>query len=157
VEERVEARKRDEPVLRNFCQRFFYACPDIVTDAQLESMNLRRHDKSRTPHATPSVIPAAEVVTTANRTHKVTALNPLTNDKRKPAQVAGVAFAYRVRKADAPVPEAADMPSAFQAAPSRTFQYEERQIGMTASYACAYENEGGHRGEWSNVVSLIIT
>jgi hypothetical protein len=156
VEERIEARKRDEPVLRNFCQRFFYACPDLVTDAQLEAMGLRRHDKNRTPHATPSVIPAAEAVPAASRTHTVTALNPHTNDKRKPDQAAGVAFAYRVRKADAPVSDAADMPSAFQAATVRTFQYEERQIGMAADYACAYENEGGHRGEWSNVVSLII-
>jgi hypothetical protein len=120
-------------------------------------MSLRPHDKDRTPHATPSVIPVAEAAPAASRTHTVAALNPLTNDKRKPAQAAGVAFAYRVRKADAPVPEAAGMPSAFQAAPSLTFQYEERQIGMTAGYARTYENEGGHRVKWSNVASLIIT
>jgi hypothetical protein len=156
VEERIEARKRNEPVLRHFCQRFFYACPDLVSAAQLEAMNLRLHDKNRTPHAAPSAIPVAEAAPTTNRTHTVTALNPLTKDKRKPDQAAGVAFAFRVRKADAPVSDAADMPSAFQAAPSRTFRYEERQLGMAADYACAYENEGGRRGEWSNVVSLII-
>ncbi|MDR2194653.1 MAG: hypothetical protein LBP19_09390 [Treponema sp.] len=47
VKERVEARKRNEPVLRNFCQRFFYDCPDVVTDAQLESMDLRKRAKTR--------------------------------------------------------------------------------------------------------------
>jgi hypothetical protein len=40
---------------------------------------------------------------------------------------------------------------------SRTFQYEEHQIGMVADYACAYENEGGHRGKWSNVASVGIS
>jgi hypothetical protein len=157
VEKRIEARKRIEPVLRNFCQRFFYACPDIVSDAQLEAMDLRPHDKSRTPHATPSAIPVAQAAPAASRTHTVTALNPETNDKKKPSQVAGVAFAYRVRKADAPVSEAADMPSAFQAATVRTFVYEQHQIGMAADYACAYENAGGNRGEWSNVVTVIIS
>jgi hypothetical protein len=156
VEERIDARKRSEPVLRNFCQRFFYACPDLVSDAQLEAMDLRIHDKNRTRHATPSVIPAAEAAPVASRTHRVIALNPQTKDKKKPDQVAGVAFAHRVRKADAPVSDAADMPSVFQAAASRSFQYEEHQIGMAADYACAYENQGGRRGEWSNVVSLII-
>jgi hypothetical protein len=157
VEERVEARGRDEPVLRNFCQRFFYACPDIVTDAQLEAMNLRPHDKTRTPHAIPSIIPVAEAVPTASRTHTVTALNPETSDKKKPDMVAGVAFACRVRSPDKPASDAGDMPSKFQAGTVREFQYEQHQIGMVADYACAYENEGGKRGEWSNVVSVIIS
>jgi hypothetical protein len=156
VEERVEARKRNEPALRNFCQRFFYACPDLVTDAQLEAMNLRRYDKNRTPHGIPSAIPVVEAAPTARRTHRVTALNPQTNDKKKPDMVAGVAFASRVRSPDKPVSDSADMPSVFQAGAAREFQYEQRQIGMVADYACAYENEGGKRGEWSNVVSLII-
>jgi hypothetical protein len=156
VEERVEARKRDEPVLRNFCQRFFYACPDIVTDAQLEAMDLRLHDKHRTPHTTPTAIPVVEAEPAASRTHRVTALNPATKDKKKPDMAAGVAFAHRVRGPDQPVSDAADMPSVFQTAVSRDFQYEQHHIGMTVDYACAYENEGGKRGEWSNVVSLII-
>jgi hypothetical protein len=137
-------------VLRNFCQRFFYDCPDIVTDAQLEGMNLRLHDKNRTPHPTPQAIPLVDAAPVGSRTHTVTALNPLTKDKRKPDQVAGAAFAHRVRRADEPVSDADDMPSAYQSSVSRTFQYEEHQIGMVADYACAYENEGGHRVGFGN-------
>ncbi|MHC6203259.1 hypothetical protein ACYULU_08700 [Breznakiellaceae bacterium SP9] len=157
VEERVEARKRDESWLRNFCQRFFYTCPNLVSDAQLEAMNLRRHDKIRTHHAAPSIIPVADAVPTASRTHTVTALNPQTNNKKKPDMTAGVAFACRVRSPDKPASDAADMPSVFQAATVRDFQYGQHQIGLVADYACGYENEGGKRGEWSNVVSVIIS
>lgn len=156
VKARIEARKRTEPALRNFCQRFFYTCPDIVSDAQLEAMDLRPYNKSRAPHAIPSTIPVAEAAPVASRTHTVTALNPETKDKRKPAQVAGVAFAHRVRSPDAPISDAADMPSVVQSAAVRDFQYEQHQIGMAADYACAYKNASGKRGPWSDVVSLII-
>jgi hypothetical protein len=40
VEEREAALKRTSPVVRAFCQRFFYGAPDIVTDAQLVGMSI---------------------------------------------------------------------------------------------------------------------
>ncbi|MDR2782974.1 MAG: hypothetical protein LBB48_03890 [Treponema sp.] len=67
-----------------------------------------------------------------------------------------MAFASRVRSPDWLVSDAGDMPSRFQSGTVREFQYSQQQIGMVVDYACAYENEGGYRGEWSNVVSLII-
>jgi hypothetical protein len=58
-----------------------------VSDARLEVMNPRPYDKNRMPHATPAAIPRAEA---ASRAHTGTALKPQTNDKKKPAQAAGV-------------------------------------------------------------------
>ena len=70
-------------------------------------------------------------VTSGKGRHAVTALNPRTGSKQKPPFVKGVAFAHRVRGAEV--------------------------YGKVADYACAYENEGGKRGPWSDVVSLLIS
>jgi hypothetical protein len=70
--------------------------------------------------------------------------------------VKGVAFAARLRGAGDPVNRAGDMPSFFQQGAFRDFQWTEADYGKIADYACAYENEGGNRGPWSDVVSVIV-
>jgi hypothetical protein len=49
------------------------------------------------------------------------------------------------------------MPSEFQTGAVKDFQWGEEDYGKVVDYACAYENEGGKRGPWSDVASLIIT
>ncbi|MDR2419261.1 MAG: hypothetical protein LBD79_09450, partial [Treponema sp.] len=71
VEERVEARRRTEPVFRNFCQRFFYNAPDFVTDAQLESVNLRPRVKTRKTHGKPQWRVVIEIEPSKTRTHTI--------------------------------------------------------------------------------------
>jgi hypothetical protein len=48
------------------------------------------------------------------------------------------------------------MPSVFQTGTVRNFQWAEEDYGKVADYATAYENDGGKRGPWSDVVSVII-
>jgi hypothetical protein len=48
------------------------------------------------------------------------------------------------------------MPSEFQVGAERSFQWTEEGYGRVADYATAYENGGGRRGPWSDVVSVII-
>jgi hypothetical protein len=67
-----------------------------------------------------------------------------------------VAFACRVRPSEGQKSLPDDMPSVFQAATTRDFQYGEAQYGMVADYAVAYEAPDGSRGPWSDVTSVII-
>jgi hypothetical protein len=71
--------------------------------------------------------------------------------------VTGVSFAHRVRGSDETVAAAELMPSEYQAASTRVYQYMEADYGKGADYAAAYENGTGKRGPWSNVVSLLIS
>jgi hypothetical protein len=49
------------------------------------------------------------------------------------------------------------MPSVYQTATVKNFQWDAEVYGKAVDYACAYENEGGKRGPWSDVASLIVT
>jgi hypothetical protein len=49
------------------------------------------------------------------------------------------------------------MPSDFQTAAVKLYQYPEADYGKVADYATAYENSTGKRGPWSNVTSLLIS
>ncbi|MDR2482028.1 MAG: hypothetical protein LBD08_00170 [Treponema sp.] len=142
--------------LRTYVQGYIARNP-LVTDEDREQMNLPLYDTTPTPHPVPEVRPETEVLPMGKGAHKVTAVNPQTQNKKRPPLVSAVAYARRVRRADEPVSRAEDMPSDSQTGTSRTFQYTEADYGKVADYATAYENSTGHRGHWSNVTSLLIS
>ena len=107
-------------------------------------------------HPAPDIRLETEGEPVGKGAHQVTTVNPQTQNRDKPHLVSGVAYARRVRGADEPVSRAEDMPSEYQTAASRTYQYTEQDYGKVADYATAYENSTGHRGPWSNVTSLLI-
>ena len=121
------------------------------------AMNIPNRDVIPTPHPVPPVKPVAEGKPSGRGRHTVTAINPLTDSKKKPGLVSGVAFASRKRLPADPVSAAADMPSVYQISPSRDFQWEEADYNQVVDYAVAYENEHGGRGAWSDVITLVIT
>jgi hypothetical protein len=125
-------------------------------DDRLAALGLPPRDKTKTEHPVPAVKPETTAEPSGKGKHTVTAINPVLGNKKKPPLVKGVAFAARVRAADEPKSTAESMPSAFQARTSRNFQWNEGDTGKMADYATAYENESGHRGPWSDVVSVLI-
>jgi hypothetical protein len=143
-----------EAFMRDVKRRHFFSPP--LTDADWTALGLRGPDTTPTPHPTPALKPVCDAEPSGKGRHRVTVINPETGDRKKPALVKGVAFAHRVRDADSPKSRADDMPSEFQAGTERPFQWDEADYGRVADYAAAYENEGGKRGPWSDVVSVII-
>ena len=142
--------------LRTYIQGYIARNP-AVTDEDKEQMELPLRDTTPTPHPAPDLRPDTEAEPAGKGAHSVTAVNPHTLNREKPPLAAGVAFARRVRGADEPVSAAEDMPSEYQAASTRLFQYAEADYGKVADYAAAYENSTGKRGPWSNVTSLLIS
>jgi hypothetical protein len=45
----------------------------------------------------------------------------------------------------------------FQTGTVKEFQWGEEYYGRVVDYACVYEGEGGKRGPWSDVASLIVS
>lgn len=142
--------------LRTYIQGFLMRNP-AVTDEDKEKMSLPLRDTKQTTHPIPTVKPAVEAIPVGKGKHRVTALNPTSGSKQKPDYVSGVAFAYRLRSADEPAALAKDMPSEYQTSVVKDIQWDESDYGKICDYACAYEAEGGKRGPWSDVVSLIVT
>jgi len=141
-------------LMRDMKRRYFLAPPLVESD--FISLSLAAHDKKPTPHPVPSVKPDTDAAPSGKGQHTVTAINPETEDKKKPDLVTGVAFASRVRNAGDPAARAEDMPSVYQARTVRVFQYPEEDCGKVADYATAYEAGAGKRGPWSDVVSVFI-
>jgi hypothetical protein len=150
-----EAKKVLIAALRTYIQGFIARNPG-VTDQDKERMSLPLRDTTPSPHPAPDLKPETEAVPWGKGKHRVTAVNPQTESKRKPSLVKGVAFAHRVREPGEPRARAEDMPSEFQSGTVRDFQWPEEAYGKVCDYATVYENEGGKRGAWSDVVSLII-
>ncbi|MDR3312080.1 MAG: hypothetical protein LBS64_02985 [Spirochaetaceae bacterium] len=151
-----EAKDAAKKVIRPFVNRFLREDWEVVTDMDRDAMGVPTRDKIPTAHPEPAVKPEIDAAPSGQGKHTVTAINPQTQNKRKPALVKGVAFAHKVRLPAEPKARADDMPSVFQAPAVKNFQWGEADYGKVADYAAAYENEGGKRGPWSDVASVII-
>jgi hypothetical protein len=127
-----------------------------MTEADKMVLGIRPKDATSTAHPVPAVKPDLDAEPSGKGKHTVTAINPQTQSKKKPLLVKGVAFACKVRLPAEPKADPKDMPSLFQAAAVKNFQWPEADYGKVADYAAAYENEGGKRGPWSGVASVII-
>jgi hypothetical protein len=157
TEAKNEAKAEAKAKIRPFVNLFLREEQPAVTDMDRTAMSIPNRDKTPTPHPAPDIKPETEAVPSGKGKHTVIAMNPHTKNKKKPSLVTGVAFAHRTRNADEPKIAAQDMPSDFQVKTTRDFQWTEDLYGKVVDYATAYENEGGKRGPWSDVVSLIIT
>jgi hypothetical protein len=146
-----EAKDAAKKVIRPFVNRFLREDWDVVTDMDRDAMGVPTRDKIPTTHPEPAVKPEIDAAPSGQGKHTITAINPRTQNKKKPARVKGVAFAHKLRSVDEPKARAEDMPSAFQASTVRNFQWPEEDYGKVADYAVAYENGGGERGPWSDV------
>jgi hypothetical protein len=151
-----EAKKAAKLVIRSFVNRFLREDWAMVTDMDRDAIGVPTRDKIPTPHPEPAVKPELDAAPSGQGKHTVTAINPQSQNKKKPARVKGVAFAHKLRSADEPKARAEDMPSVFHVSAVKDFQWPEEDYGKVVDYAVAYENEGGKRGPWSNVASVII-
>ena len=156
TEAKNKAKTEAKAKIRPFVNLFLRKDQPAVTDMDRTAMSIPNRDQTPTHHPVPDVKPETEVVPSGKGKHTVIAMNPHSKSKKKPPLVMGVAFAHRVRDPDEPKIAPQDMPSDFQVKTTRDFQWSEELYGKIADYATAYENEGGKRGPWSDVKSVII-
>lgn len=157
TEGKNEAKSAAKAIIRPFANLYLREDQPAVSDMDRIAIGIPNKDKKPSPHPVPDIKPETEATPVGKGKHRITALNPQGMNKKKPPKVKGVSFARRVRNADAPPSAADDMPSVFQVSAVKEFQYGESDYGKVCDYACVYENEGGKRGPWSDVVSVIIT
>ena len=156
TEAKNEAKAAAREKIRPFVNIYLREDQSAVTDMDRTAMSIPNRDRIPSAHPVPDIKPDTEAVPSGKGKHTVRALNPQSGDHKRPDLVKGVAFAHRVRGAEEPKNAADDMPSEFQAKTVKEFQWPEADYGKVCDYATAYENEGGKRGPWSDVVSVII-
>jgi len=156
TEAKNKAREAGKKLIRPFVNRFLREDWPEVTNMDRAEIGIPNKDKISTPHPVPGIKPETGAIPTGKGKHTVTAINPEGQSKKRPALVKGVAFAHKLREAGEPKAVAKEMPSVFQTGTVRDFQWAEEDYGKVADYATAYENDGGKRGPWSDVVSVII-
>jgi hypothetical protein len=159
VEERREARTRTEPVVRNFCQRFFYDAPDIVTDAQLESMSLRPRDKTRTPHGKPQWRVAIEIEPSKTRTHTIRWHVAETKSKALPHDCNGWVLVYKVLADGESAPRDGEEMGHSQLVTRNPYVVEHRSDneGKRIAYCGSFQSKNrGMMGDWGEVVVAVL-
>ena len=142
--------------IRPFVNIYLREDQSAVTDTDRQAMSIPNKDKIPSARPAPDIKPDTEAAPSGKGKHTVRALNPRSGDHKRPGLVKGVAFARRKRNPDEPKNAADDMPSEFQVKTVKEFQWPEADYGKVCDYATAYENAGGKRGPWSDVVSVII-
>ncbi|MDR0600398.1 MAG: hypothetical protein LBG84_10025 [Treponema sp.] len=159
VEERGETRRRVEPVLRNFCQRFFYAAPEIVTNAQLESMNLRPRDRTRTVRGKPQWRVGIEIEPSKTRTHTLRWHVEENESRAIPEGCNGWVLVYRVLEPGDPVPGDPEDLGHSQLVTRNPFVVEHKpgDEGKRVAYCGAFQSTGrGLKGDWGEIVVGVL-
>ena len=159
VEERVLALARTKTVVRNFCQRFFYDAPDIVTDAQLESMDLRPRDKTRTTHGKPQWRVAIEIEPSKTRTHTIRWHVAETNGRATPSDCNGWVLVYKVLADGESVPLDSKEMGHSQLVTRNPYvvEHNSEEQGKRIAYCGAFQSRSrGLIGDWGEVVVAVL-
>jgi hypothetical protein len=126
----------------------------ITTEDRVD-LGLHIRDTTPTSHQPPKSRPDLDVEPSAKFEHKVTALNPATNKRAKPADAYGVRYAWSLGGTAPASPE--DLPkSKFSRKTQEIFSWDPSDQGKAVYYAAAYENSKGERGEWSAITSAVV-
>jgi hypothetical protein len=151
---RQQAHKSYEAALRRFIKEFL-TFNSGVTDEDRRNMGLPVRDTHLTPHPAPHHWPKISVRTTGERHITVTAKDPDTDLKKKPADAAGIRYACQVCDT-----QPRDQSELHRIAVSRkvehTFTFAEAERGKKAFFACCYENGKSQPGPWSNIIETIV-
>lgn len=159
VRERQDARKRSEPVVRSFCQRFFYDAPQYVTAAQLAAMMLPARDPARSPIGKPSVRVVIEVEPSKTRTHVLRWHVDEDKSKALPYGTNGWVLVYKVLEPGEPVPSDPDEfgHSMLVTRNPYTVDHKPGAEGKRVAYAGAFQNGKGQKGEWGEIVVAVCS
>jgi hypothetical protein len=160
VEVRIEARKRTEPDLRSFCQRYFYDVPEEVSDAQLESMNLRPHDKTRTTHGKPQWRVVIEIEPSKTRTHTIRWHVDENESRAVPKDCNGWVLVYTVLEPGEPAPTDPEEMGHSQLVTRNPFVAEHKpgDEGKRVAYCGAFQSRSrGLKGDWGEIVTAVLT
>jgi hypothetical protein len=149
-----ETRDALKTAIRAFVMGYITYNPNVTDDDRRE-MGTPIHSKTRTRAPIPATRPIIDTAAVDNRQVAVY-LRELAGDKRgKPVKVHGAQILYEIR--DEPPAVAEDLRhSSFATITTMVYTFTEAERGKRVYFAARWENSGGKKGPWSDVISAII-
>ncbi|MDR1215288.1 MAG: hypothetical protein LBK25_01240, partial [Treponema sp.] len=156
--EKNTARSAAERVLRKFIQRYLYNADDVITDADLESMELPLHDHVYTRHGRPE-----EHVELETRPHEAAEIRidyrcMETDSRVKPqASYKGLVLYWKVLEdgESAPTPEELQLSRLITRSP-HIERFDSSLRARRVAFSAAWENGSGVEGTRCPCVIAII-
>ncbi|MDR0536872.1 MAG: hypothetical protein LBH04_02300 [Tannerellaceae bacterium] len=153
IVEKDQARKAFEEKARSIIN--YQLQNPKITDADRASLGLPIHDKTHTPIGIIDTYPILTAEAQGSRHLKLDFHDKDKANKAKPYGANGAVIAYEVLAS--PPAKAADL--RYTALATRTphiLEFDEPDRGKTVYIAICWQNETGHRGPWSDIVSQIV-
>ena len=153
TKEKNRVRTRTERALRAFINRFLRWPP--VTDLDRDNMGIPNKDLIRTPHIDVTEAVALRAELRHIREIAVHFWVDGMDNKAKPSGYEGAVLIWDVL--DTPPTRPSDLKRHTMA--SRTpyiLEFDETERGKTVYIAASWQNERGHIGQWSGIISAIV-
>jgi len=151
--EKNNARRRTEPVAREFVQRFLQWAP--VTDGDRTSMGIPNRDKKPTPHI--EVTEAVDVELALRNIREILVVFKIKGaaHKAKPTGYDGAVIVWDVLDSPPASPDALSRHTMASKTP-HPLEFTEEERGKSVYVAAAWQNERGNIGPWSDVLRGIV-
>jgi hypothetical protein len=152
------ARRRDEPVLRNFIQTWFRRFPEIVTLADLAAMGIPPVDKDRTPIGVPKTRPVFSIQVRGTRLLAIVFYDEATPDSNaRPYGMNGAVVSFAISHDGKIITDQKQLTHTELATHTPyLLHFEEADRGKTVYIAMQWQNESGARGEFTEIQSAVI-
>jgi hypothetical protein len=156
--EKNAARETSEKILRKFIQRFFYDADDVVTNADLESMELPIHDNVYTRHGRPEEHVELEPHPNEAAEIRIDYHCVETGHKSKPqASYKGLVLYWKILKNEEAVPTPEELQSSRLITRSPHIEHFNSSLrGQRVAFSAAWENGSGVEGSRCPCVVAII-
>jgi hypothetical protein len=153
-----DAREASEPILRKFIQRFLYEADDVVTNADLESMELPLRDHTYTRHGRPEEHIELETRPYAAAEIRIDYRCVETGGKAKPQpSYNGMVLYWKTLEEDEAVPTPEQLQSSRLITRSPHIQQFDNNLrGRRVVFSASWENGSGVEGARCPCVTAII-
>jgi hypothetical protein len=153
TKEKNNARRRAEPVVREFVQRFLQWDP--VTDGDRANMRLRNRDRVPTPHI--EVTEAVELELGLRNIREIMVHFRVKGaaHKAKPTGYDGAVIVWAILNAPPASPDELVNHTMASRTP-HAITFDESDRGKTVYICAAWQNERGNIGPWSEILNAIV-
>jgi hypothetical protein len=152
------ARRRDEPVLRNFIQTWFRRFPDIVTLADLAAMGIPPVDSTHSHIGRPKTRPVFTIKVIDSRLLAILFWDEDTPESNaRPYGMNGAVVSFAISEDGHVITDYKELTRTELATRTPHYlRFDEADRGKTVYIALQWQNESGERGDPTEIQSAVI-
>jgi hypothetical protein len=153
TEAKNDAKKAAKGVIRPFVNQYLRFPP--VTDEDRTAMGIPNHDNTRTPIGKPKTVPVFTIIIKGIRRVTIPFNDEGTTSRAIPYGMNGAVISWKVSNTPITSPKLLDHTELATKSPFILY-FDEEDRGKTVYIALQWQNEGGVRGDYSEIECAII-